>query len=294
MTNRSDETVNLSSGKGAPGELLVMGARGNHGGHGAFYTRSWRLVALDASTLTPKEATWQYEGEQHKISGTTFFDTRPFSRLIVRAGDQHITLNPSNITATAFAMSALRNDGSIRAWGDSKPPQSVRDLTDVVELSSGMYSFAVRRAKGNVLAWGPSNRESSHVPDNIAQQKNIESISGSSYVFAALQSPGKVLAWGSEAEGGVVPQPIAELSDIVQLRGGQTGFAALRRNGQVVAWGKHAPLPDDIASLTDIKQLACSTHATAVLRANRQVRAWGIDALGGRPDSRHYWIDRHC
>ncbi|WP_095180729.1 hypothetical protein [Pseudomonas sp. Irchel 3F6] len=287
MPNEKDE---LPLKINAEGGLLVMGARGNRGGLGNFYTRSWRLVALDASTLKPLNVTWQYVGDKQPATGSEFFDVRPYEELVVWSGKKRITLNPSNIIGTSFALCAVLDSRAVHAWGHvdggGTLPEPVREAHDVVELSAGMRAFAIRRAQGNVLAWGL--QPSGTVPEDIAQLNTVVAVSGSTYVFVALLESRKLVAWGMPEMGGALPPEIADLTDIMQASGGQYGFAALRSTGNVVCWGYHdhsAQLPDGIALLTDITRLACSTHAFAVLSDNGQVRAWGHESLGGQVPS---------
>lgn len=279
---KNDSSLNIH----AEGELLVMGARGNRGGLGNFYTRSWRLIALDASTLNPLNVTWQYVGDKQSVTGSAFFDVRPYEELIVSSGQKRITLNPSNIIGTSFALCARLDSGKVHAWGHADLggtlPEPIKEVHDVVELSAAMGAFAIRRAQGNVLAWG--HYPNGTVTEDIAQLDTIVAVSGSTYVFVALLESGSIVAWGRPETGGELPTPIADLTDITQASGGQYGFVALRRTGNVVCWGyeKQSPhLPEDIARLTDITRLACSSHAFAVLSDNGQVRAWGSDYAGG-------------
>ncbi|WP_434590944.1 hypothetical protein J3Q09_19695 [Pseudomonas sp. R4-83] len=287
MPNEKDD---LPLNRNAEGELLVMGARGNRGGLGNFYTRSWRLVALDASTLNPLNVTWQYVADKQSVTGSAFFDVRPYEELIVSSGQKRITLNPSNIIGTSFALCARLDSGKVHAWGYADAggtlPEPIKEVHDVVELSAAMGAFAIRRAQGNVLAWG--HYPNGTVPEDIAQLDTIVAVSGSTYVFVALLESGRIVAWGRPDTGGELPAEIADLTDITQASGGQYGFAALRRSGNVVCWGyedQSPQLPDDIALLTDITRLACSTHAFAVLSNNGQVRAWGSDYAGGKVPS---------
>ena len=64
---------------------------------------------------------------------------------------------------TGYAFAALKSDGSIFAWGDSRyggdTTTVASQLTSgVSSLHSNRFAFSVLKTDGSVVAWGDSNR----------------------------------------------------------------------------------------------------------------------------------------
>lgn len=266
----------------AEDELLVLGARACHRVVGTFRSNSYRLVSLNARTLEPIEAVWQYEDHDQSVTGIDFFDTNPSTPLLVTSGKQRLVLSRSNIIGNFPALCALRNDQKLHAWGwgenGGNLPPRLACLRDIREVASSMAAFAVRRAKGNVLAWGSAGNPSSCVPEEIAKRTDIVALYGGAYAFAALLSTGNLVTWGLKETGGDLPDRIARLSDIVHVQGSEFAFAAIRKNGHVVTWGHPdygGALPDDIGKMSGVVQLASSGFAYALRRDDGSVAVWG-------------------
>lgn len=253
------------------------------------------LTALNADTLKPTEALWQYEGESAAVRATCFSDTAPDRPLILRSGKgrRAAILRPANVAGTwdtqvnnnAFA--TLMDSGSPAAWGYSSHggsvPASIASRTDLVSLAGTRAAFSALTKTGGVVAWGDSGYGGS-VPADIGSRSDLVSVAGNWNAFAALTASGSVVAWGQSEYGGSVPADIASRTDLSRLASGDITFAALTTSGGVVAWGDSArggSVPGDIASRTDLVSLASTTSAFAALTASGGVVAWGDSTLGG-------------
>lgn len=271
------------------GSLKVMGARSQRKGsqHGLI-SPVRTLNSLSRDTLTPQEATWQYEGEAASFSGIRFRDTQPDRLLHVRTADDHVILNVSNINGNTGAIVARRDAGNMVAWGvaanGGEVPSTIMTLTDIAEVVASSLAFAARRANGTVVAWGTTENGGA-VPPAIATLTDITALSGNGMAFAALRKKGSVVAWGTADSGGTVPSEIATLTDIVQIRGTYNAFSALHANGSVVAWGNvenGGLVSTDIANLTDMVEIIANEYAFAAMRENGSVVAWGRPEYGGQ------------
>ena len=254
------------------------------------------LTALDASTLQPAEALWQYEGERQAVQAMYFDDIDPTRPLHVRSGKgrRAITLRPANVAGTydtqvnSNAFAALTDSGSVVAWGDSdhggSVPPDIASRTDLVALAGGGKSaFAALSRVGSVVAWGDSNNGGS-IPADIASRTGLTNLTGNWGGFAALTASGGALAWGNSAFGGSVPAAISARTDLISLVGNSYGFSALTRSGGVVAWGDSSYgglVPADIASRTDLSTLSSSDSAYAALTRSGSAVAWGYSGFGG-------------
>ena len=138
-------------------DLKVMGARTQLGSGWASATH--KLVALDKETLQPVSVDWWYEDESApRFTGPVFTDTRPNVRLLAnsdvyRLGD---VINISNFGGSGSALAAIKNDGTVVAWGmlenGGTSPVSDRNH-DVRSIFGGMDSSAAVNANGQVFTW---------------------------------------------------------------------------------------------------------------------------------------------
>ena len=130
--------------------------------------------------------------------------------------------NPGTSWRNPHAFAALKEDGTVAAWGDSSYGGSgvPSGLSGVKTIYSTKYAFAALKEDGTVAAWGNSGNGGSGVPSGLS---GVKSIFSTYYAFAALKEDGTVVAWGSADEGGdasVVGQ--TENSVVVVQRCGRT------------------------------------------------------------------------
>ena len=147
----------------------------------------------------------------------------------------------------AYAVAAIRNDGSVITWGD---PLSGGDSSNVdfdgphnnltvTQIYSSRRAFAALRSDGSVVSWGESGGDSSGVDfngpsDNLA----VTRIFSTAFAFAALRSDGSIVTWGDTYYGGNsngvdFDGPSNNLS-VTQVFSNASAFAALSSEGSVV------------------------------------------------------------
>ncbi|QMI06982.1 hypothetical protein [Citrobacter sp. RHB25-C09] len=148
-------------------------------GAGCFNSPYSRIVALDAETLQPLLANWQYEGDSQITQGTGFYDKNAVNRLIVSADEyQSVILNSGNIDyRPGDIITVVNNDGQLKQWGVSV---------------TGYYSL----------------------PEKIAEMDNIIDLVCNDEVRIVLTSDGKIMAWGVADAGGTLPDDIAALTGV--------------------------------------------------------------------------------
>jgi alpha-tubulin suppressor-like RCC1 family protein len=112
---------------------------------------------------------------------------------------RHLLKDVRVIYATSRAFAALKKDGSVVTWGDSRyggNSGSVQsNLVNVKKIYSTWGAFAALKLNGQVETWGDSayGGDSSSVQDRLVNVKSISSMNNS---FAALKNDGKVISWG--------------------------------------------------------------------------------------------------
>lgn len=263
------------------GDLHVMGARGKYGTERYAETGIWSrtLIALDKNSRKPVVAQWRYQGDTDWLSGERFLDTSPWRPLQVSAADKVVTINPVNISGTAFSFAARCDNGSVVCWGapDSggNTPLAVSQLTDIVAVaSSDNGNFFALRENGTVMDWGFNYNYNT----GLAKLTDIARLFSNETAVAAMRKDSSVTAVGNTSDGGSVPAEISKLVDIVQVVDTEYSFAALRKNNRVVAWGSAdhgGNVPPAISNMDDIDQLFAGRTAIVALRANNSVVAWG-------------------
>jgi hypothetical protein len=114
---------------------------------------------------------------------------------------------------------ALRDDGSVVAWGDNSVGQAAvpADLHDVVSLaSSGRHVLALTRG-GQVVAWGDNASGQTEVPPDLA---DVREIAAEVYSSFALTGDGKIVSWGQALYGqSQVPALLENVSAIQAFAG---------------------------------------------------------------------------
>ena len=128
---------------------------------------------------------------------------------------------------------ALRNDGTVVAWGMTNLGQLniPSGLTNVVAISAGAYHCLALKTDGNVVAWGANGDAQSIVP---SQATNIISIYAKAFGSMALRGDGSLIGWGYlEAPAQVIT---TNISGVAMQICDDRGFTALLTNGTIKRW----------------------------------------------------------
>jgi Immunoglobulin I-set domain/Regulator of chromosome condensation (RCC1) repeat len=188
-------------------------------------------------------------------------------------GETNVPSGLSNVVSVAAGSThslALRNDGTVVAWGAIYPyysgpiivpPQATN--VAALALGPGAQHALVLKSDGTVLDW---LTEGSLILTNIpALARNIVAVASGSDYGLALRSDGKVVTWGSFINGGVTPVP-ASATNIVAIAASWHSTAALRSDGTVLVWG---PVSPPQSSFTNFVDLACFGYSGDVLALRR-------------------------
>ncbi|HLY09311.1 MAG TPA: RCC1 repeat-containing protein [Planctomycetota bacterium] len=183
----------------------------------------------------------------------------------------------SGITAIAAGSSfsmAIKNDGSVWAWGNNQfgtignglvgaavpSPVQVNNLNGITQIAAGGFHALALRNDGTVWGWGDNSRGQvgmgSFTPLNVAAPTQVLSLSnvisiagGTSHSLAAL-SNGTAWAWGDSygygalgngAQSALVNTPVQvlNLTSVLAVSGGYFHSVALLNDGTVWTWGEN-------------------------------------------------------
>lgn len=182
------------------------------------------------------------------------------------------------VSAGVYHTVALRNDGTLSAWGRNEAGQTgtPAGLSGVTAIAAGGYHTVALKNDGTVVAWGHNGYDQCTVPSDLT---GVSAVAAGLYHTLALKSDGTVVAWGRNSAGQTaVPVGLAGVKAIVA--GGDHALA-LKNDGTVVAWGYNASgqttVPDELVGVTAVA--AGLSHSVA-LKSGGAVIAWGGNGSG--------------
>jgi alpha-tubulin suppressor-like RCC1 family protein len=169
---------------------------------------------------------------------------------------------------------ALKDDGSIVAWGNGPTDVPAACERGVIRIAAGFSHAAVLKSDSTVVAWGdnsvgqvtgtPTTNDGSAfavaAPVTLLGQvlSNVTAVAAGWHHTVALKNDGTVVAWGDDTFGqltgtsktnvnSVVAIPVTlagqVLSNVTAVSAGLLHTVALRNDGTVVAWGEDTDGP---------------------------------------------------
>ena len=195
------------------------------------------------------------------------------------------------IFSNSMAFVALRDDGSMVAWGQDiyggyLPPESRIPFVNVV--SNTEFAFAALSHSGRVATWGVSCQKSNCGGDSstVASllQSDITQVVGNSFAFAALTKSGRVITWGDAASGGDQTTVSWFLqSSIKSIHPASQAFAAIHQNGSCVSWGNLLmdATVTSVSMVHNVEYVVATRDAFAAKISGGSVVSWGYAMNGG-------------
>ncbi|WP_253900279.1 RCC1 domain-containing protein, partial [Corallococcus carmarthensis] len=173
------------------------------------------------------------------------------------------------LSATAYHTLALKQDGTVWAWGynDSGQlgdtddvvrvtPAPVAGLMGVTALASGTYHSLALKQDGTVWAWGMNNLGQLGDGTTVSRTERmpvpgltgVTALAASTYHSLALKRDGTVWTWGYNSSGQLgdgtnasrfTPVQVQGLTDVSAIAAGLVHSLALKHDGTVWTWGRN-------------------------------------------------------
>ena len=214
-----------------------------------------------------------------------------------------------DVFSSRYAFAALKNDGSVVAWGDplrgGDTGSSQKFLGgNVKTIAANGTSFAALKKNGRVVTWGDPWRggskkivdfhtfhwtltEDESEPRIIGSVKEslrsgVSEIYSTRYAYAALKEDGSLVTWGLQKAGGDSSGVRDRLQvGVVSVSATRYAFAALLKDGSIVSWGdKDArSMSDEIQNVLengDFVSITSSRYGFAALARDGSAVSWGM------------------
>jgi alpha-tubulin suppressor-like RCC1 family protein len=190
-------------------------------------------------------------------------------------------------------------------------PAPVIDLSGVIAIATGDYHSLALRNDGTVWAWGANwygqlgndTTDDSSTPVQVSSLSGVIAIAAGGDHSLAVKSDGTVWAWGYNGDGELgdgtstdssTPVPVSGLSEIIitAVAAGYDHSLALTADGAVWAWGYNGDgelgdgtytgsnVPVQVISLPAVVTIAAGDYHSLALTATGAVWAWGYNADG--------------
>ena len=155
--------------------------------------------------------------------------------------------NVTAITTGGFHNLALKQDGSVWAWGlndvgqlgnasatttTSFVPVQVENLTNVVAIAAGRSNSLALKQNGTVWMWGNNLR----TPAQVGNLTDVIAIIGGGYTLVQKRD-GTV--WKIDAGVDGVPNQVTDLANVITLAAGEAHVVAQKLNGTVLSLGNN-------------------------------------------------------
>ena len=257
---------------------------------------------------------WAWGNNTYGQLGNGTTERYGFSNTLVQVSGLN---NVKAIAAGPYHSLALKNDGTVWAWGwtwlgdgigEQLTPVQVQGLSNVTAISAGWEYSLVLKNDGTVWAWGGNyngqlgdgTSEDRNTPVQVQNLSNVKAIAAGTQLAIALKEDNTVWAWGLNNHGQLgdgtdidsnTPIQVNGISDVTAIAAKGAFCIALKKDGTVWAWGRNNAgqvgdgtttdrnTPIQVQNLSDVTIEAGMFHGAA-LKSGGSVWVWG----GYNPD----------
>ncbi len=148
----------------------------------------------------------------------------------IPSGDDFVS-----VTGGASYGLALRENGSLAAWGNDYPElMNVPAGNHYKAISAGLIHAVALRKDGSIVAWGNNDVGQCDVPEG----NNYIAVSAGDMFNLALKADGSILGWGDDQYDTGILTDIPQGNDFIGIEAGMGGIGvAIKNDGTLVVWG---------------------------------------------------------
>jgi len=179
-------------------------------------------------------------------------------------------------------VSILTESGKVIVDGTMLPEEE--NLENIIKLISNERSFSAIKEDGSVIAWGHSSW-GGNVETASGNLINIIDIQALNYSYVALASDGNVIVWGQDQLLQDYEAASALLFDIKEVQVAGDAVIALRSDGTAISFGGELDslysVPSETRLIEGIHKVFTAEHAVSAITKNGNVVSWGNESYGG-------------
>ncbi|MFM7051399.1 MAG: hypothetical protein ACKOYN_04590 [Planctomycetota bacterium] len=170
------------------------------------------------------------------------------------------------VAASSFSSMALRSDGTIVSWGNSWTNPPA-GLTGVVQIDAGRAHAIARKSDGTVQCWGWNSAGQSTVPAGLT---GCAFVSAAEEYSLAIRGDGTAVSWGA------APTHPAGLTGLTKAAAGASHVVAVKSDGTVVCWGFNGTGQCSVPpGLTGVVAVAAGSGHSVALKSDGSLVQWG-------------------
>lgn len=166
-------------------------------------------------------------------------------------------------------------------------------LSGVIAIAAGDYHTVALKNDGSVVAWGDNAYGQTTVP--YGAESRVTAIAAGGTHTMALKKDGTVVAWGNNRSGQVtgiasygeaIADPVklngSVLSGVIAIAAGEEHSVALLSNGTVKAWGDNRAMQSivPVEAQSGVTAIAAGSHHTVAMKSDGTVVVWGWNTSG--------------
>jgi alpha-tubulin suppressor-like RCC1 family protein len=229
----------------------------------------------------------------------------------IAAGGGHSLALKNDGTVWTWGRNDLGQLGIGSSNNDFNVPMKINSFTGVSAIAAGGFHSLALKNDGTVWAWGSNslgqlgngNYTNSNVPVQVSNIGGVIAIAGGDAHSLALKNDGSVWSWGDNLGGQLgngtsilksnVPVQVSSLTGVIAIAAGAYHSLALKNDGTVWAWGDNgfgqlgngtnivkSNVPVQVSSLTGVIAIAAGAYHSLALKNDGTVWAWGYNNYG--------------
>jgi alpha-tubulin suppressor-like RCC1 family protein len=192
-------------------------------------------------------------------------------------GETNVPVAGTNVQAVAagsgFSL-ALKNDGTVVAWGRHDATNVPGGLSNVAAIAAGYGQSLALKSDGTVVGWGTSGYSGIAETNVPADLTNVLAVACGADHNLALNADGSVYAWGLNYSGQTnVP---ASLSNVVSIAAGFSSSFAIRNDGSTWLSGRATNAFNTFSSNVTAAAVVSAGEEGVAILGDGTGSAWGF------------------